>query len=60
MEYLNEKETAKYMGVARITLKVWRSKKTGLPFIKTDTGLIRYSKRDIDKYMESFKVVNDK
>jgi len=60
MEYLNEKDTAKYIGVARITLKVWRSKKLGLPFFKTDTGLIRYSKIDIDRYMESHKVVNVK
>ena len=52
-QYFNEKQAAKYSGSTVYLLRRWRLSGGGFPFIKTGSGSIRYSKVDIDKYMEA-------
>lgn len=50
-QYFNEKQAAKYSGSTVYLLRRWRLNGGGFSFIKTESGSIRYSKADIDKYM---------
>jgi len=51
---MTEKQAAEYSGFTVSALRKWRRLKKGFPFIKSnDTGFIRYSKTDIDRYMEA-------
>ena len=52
-DYLTAKEAAEYMGVAEITLSVWRQKNKGPEFAKRDFGQVRiFYKREV---LEQFK-----
>ena len=50
-EYLTEKQTAEYTGTKITTLRSWRNRGVGIPFVKI-AGSVRYSKTDIDNYMK--------
>lgn len=50
---LTEKEASAYLGVRPGTLAVWRCvRRYPLPFIKVGR-LVRYSRRDLDRFVES-------
>ena len=49
-EYLNERQTAEYLGVSERTLQRWRRVGTG-PRFATLNHLIRYSRAEIDRYV---------
>ena len=50
---LNPKEASEYLGVKESTMAVWRCKKTySIPYIKVG-GLIRYEKKDLDKWIKT-------
>jgi predicted DNA-binding transcriptional regulator AlpA len=53
--YINEKETAQITGFALPTLRNHRSRGIGIPYVKAGRS-IRYSLKDVIKYMESRKV----
>jgi hypothetical protein len=54
-----EKDAAEYLCVGNNTLGQWRARKQGPPYLKLGTaksGLVRYRKKDIDKWMEQTAV----
>lgn len=52
-DYLTAKEAAEFLGVAEITLSVWRQKNKGPEFVKRDFGQVRiFYKRET---LEQFK-----
>jgi len=57
-EYLTELQIADYLKISVHTIRSYRQRKKGPPYIKSDTGLIRYVKEDVDKYMVGYSVEN--
>lgn len=55
--YIPDIEAAKHLGVSLSTVRAWRRNKVGPPYIKTDTGLVRYTVSDLDEYMQKSKVI---
>lgn len=54
-DLINQKEAANILGVSCKTLEGWRYKRDyRLPFIKVGR-LVKYSKKDIEKYLEQQK-----
>ena len=52
MEYLKTKEVADILRVTEKTLMTWRHNKQGPPYIRTATGMIRYPKDGLKKWLE--------
>jgi predicted DNA-binding transcriptional regulator AlpA len=52
---LTEKETAARLGLSASTLRNWRSKGQGPPFIRLSARAIRYSRADVDNFLMSRK-----
>lgn len=50
--YLNSEQTAEYLGISVATLKNWRKRGDGPPFIKVNARLIRYQQSDLDTWMD--------
>ena len=51
IELLTVQEAAKYLGVAKQTLDVWRcSKRYNLPFLKVGR-IVRYKRADLDRWL---------
>jgi excisionase family DNA binding protein len=53
-ELFSTAEAAQYLGIKEQTLRLWR--KTGevnLPLIRIGEKLIKYSRKDLDAYIES-------
>ena len=50
--YLNSEQTAEYLGISVATLKNWRKRGDGPPFIKVNARLIRYQQSDLDIWMD--------
>lgn len=51
--YFNKTNTAVYLGISRGTLNAWL-KKYHIPYTMVD-GIRRFSKKDLDKFMEEHK-----
>lgn len=56
--YLNEEQAAEHIGFSISTLRHWRNNNTGPDYIQAGGkgGTVKYTKHDLDKYMESRKV----
>ena len=54
-EYLTAKEAARILKLSYETLRQWRKRKVNLPYCKV--GCVRYTRRDIDEFMERNKVI---
>ena len=50
--YLNSEQTAEYLGISVATLKNWRKRGDGPPFIKVNARVIRYLCCDLDAWMD--------
>jgi excisionase family DNA binding protein len=55
MELMNEKETAAYLNVSRDFMRMSRIRDTGPSYYKVGK-CVRYSKADVDAWLESRKV----
>ncbi len=53
MRLLNEKQTAERMGIAVQTLRNWRGKFQGPPWIKIGKRLIRYPEAELEQFLRS-------
>ncbi len=56
--YVSEKEVSQITGLALLTLRNWRFKRTGMPYSKVGRS-VRYTMEDVLHYMESRKVRTD-
>lgn len=59
-EYLTEDKAADHIGFSVSSLRKWRNDGSGPVYIKTGKkgGAVRYTKLDLDKFMESMRVKN--
>lgn len=51
-KFINERETAEYLGLAVQTLRNWRHKRKGPKYIKIEGSAIRYDINDLNAYMK--------
>ena len=56
--YAKVKQAAKYAGVSERTFRDWL--KEGLPYFRLSTGTILIAYRDIDAWMQNFRVDQSK
>ncbi len=55
-EYMTAKEAAKYLGISLRTLKNFmRHERFPIPYYKLSYNLVRFHKRDLDRWMKNFK-----
>jgi len=54
--YLTPEQAANLLGVSLDTMNGWRSKGKGPPYIKAE-GTIRYTRQDIETYMQENKII---
>ena len=61
-ELMDENLTAQFLGVAVITLKMWRTRRVwqGPPFVKVGKRTVRYQREDLLQYLEGRRVVPEK
>jgi predicted DNA-binding transcriptional regulator AlpA len=50
-ELLDTKQTAAWLGVAPITLEIWRSKERGPAYVIMGTRSIRYRRTDVQTWL---------
>lgn len=50
--YLNSEQAAEYLGISAATLKNWRKRGDGPPFIKVNARVISYIRCDLDAWMD--------
>ena len=50
-QLLNTNETAAWLGVAPITLRIWRSRGEGPPFIRVSRRGIRYQRKSVVEFL---------
>jgi hypothetical protein len=53
---LTERQAAKRLQLAPVTLKIWRRKKIGPPYSRLSRGVIRYLVEDLDNYVRQCRV----
>jgi predicted DNA-binding transcriptional regulator AlpA len=56
-EYVNEKELSKYASIPLPTLRNWRFRGQGPPYKKLSRRMIRYSLKEVQKWMENHTVL---
>jgi hypothetical protein len=49
---VNEREVSKIIGISATTLRIWRHKRRGIPYVKCG-GAVRYRLADVLKYIEA-------
>lgn len=54
--YLNESEAADLIGYHHKTLTLWRIRGVGPPYLRLQTGAIRYLQTDLIAWMEAERV----
>jgi excisionase family DNA binding protein len=55
-ELLSSDQAAEYIGIAPVSLRIWRStKRHPLPYLKVG-GLVKYRRTDLDRYLEQVTV----
>lgn len=50
-QLLNTNETAEWLGVAPISLRIWRSRGEGPPFVRVSRRGIRYRRGDVTEWL---------
>ena len=55
MELLTPEEVSALTGLSPETLAQWRSQKRGIDYLKVGR-LVRYTRRDVERYLETCKV----
>ena len=50
---LTPKQTGKYIGVSKDTLRLWRSRGEGPRYFRAGEKLIRYRRADLDSWIQS-------
>lgn len=60
-ELMSEKDAAEMLGISPRTLQKWRhAKHVGAPpYYKLPTGLVRYKRSDLERYVSSSLVVTE-
>lgn len=53
--YIRRAEAAKYLGVAERTLSDWQARRI-VPFVRVGRKCVMFSRQDLDRAMEKFKV----
>ncbi len=53
--FVNTHEAAEYLGLAEITLQIWRQNGNGPPYVKIGRA-VRYSLQDLDEWVNARKV----
>lgn len=54
---LDEAAVAEYLGVPQTTLKAWRRRRQGPPYIQVNSKqLVRYRLRDVDQWLDEQRV----
>ena len=53
--YLNEREVSELTGIAKQTLRNWRSRGCGIPYFKIGRA-VRYSEQDIVSYFAEHRI----
>ena len=53
MTLLGTAEAAKYLSLSKTTLRCWRAQKKGPKYIKFNSRSIKYSIKELDKFIES-------
>lgn len=51
--WLTTEQAADYIGYREGTLRVWRAKEVGPPYVKAPGGGVRYSSDDLDTWITS-------
>jgi hypothetical protein len=59
LKLVNEKEAAKLLNLGIQTLRNWRCRRTGPPYLKLCGRLVRYDYRDLVEYARSRRIVID-
>ena len=57
--FLSETEAAQYLSLSVKTLRRWRFIRKGPSYAKLNNKLIRYSRRDLDDWMDQQRVIHD-
>jgi len=55
-DLLTTDEAAEMLGLAKITLALWRRQKKGPPYIKIEGTTVRYKLKDLTKWLEKSRV----
>jgi len=50
---LSAREVAAVVGVHPDTVKEWRKRRVGPPYVKTDTGRIRYPENELQQWLQN-------
>ena len=58
--YLKTKDVAGLLKISEQTLMKWRLKKEGPPYVRLDSGMIRYPKQGVIDYLKGREHDNDK
>ncbi len=53
LDLLSEKELSQLTGFSRRTLQGWRCQGLGPPFLRISRGCIRYSRPEVEKWLNS-------
>jgi len=56
MALVGEEEAAKILGLSVQTLRNWRFKRIGPPYLKVGSRSVRYSPEDLYKWLEGQKI----
>lgn len=54
-KYINEREVSEITGLALPTLRNYRHRRKGIPYVKVGRA-VRYSRDDVVRFMESKKI----
>ena len=57
--FLSETEAAQYLSLSVKTLRRWRFDRKGPAYAKLNNKLIRYSRSDLDEWMQQQRVIHD-
>lgn len=50
-EYLNTEQAARYLGLSKVRLEMWRCRGGGPPYVRIGTRIIRYRRSQLDAWM---------
>jgi hypothetical protein len=56
LEYWTEKDVSQSTRFSLQTLRNWRHKRTGIPYLKLSGGSVRYKPEAVQKFMEAVTV----
>jgi excisionase family DNA binding protein len=57
--FLSETEAAQYLSLSVKTLRRWRFDRKGPTYAKLNNKLIRYSRSDLDDWMQQQRVIHE-